>query len=164
MRRRGGLNKIGILAIAMIIALGAVGVSYSTWVDEISFTGTVSTGDIIDGLGCGSCSPDSGDSYITCATSADEMELTISIINPQLDADYYCKFTFSNEADSWPVEITSMTLSNPYSDSGVSAAFDDMTDMVIAPGHKVSGLVCIHLPDTAELEETLIFTLAVEVE
>jgi hypothetical protein len=164
MRRRGGLNKIGMLAIALIIALGAVGVTYSAWVDEIYIDGTISTSDTVDGLGCGSCSPDSGDSYITCATSADEMELTISIINPLEGADYYCNFTFSNEADSWPVEITSMTLSNPYSDSGVSVAFDNLYGMVINPGTTASGQVHIHLADTAELEETLIFTLAVTVE
>jgi hypothetical protein len=164
MRRRGGLNKIGILAIAMIIALGAIGVTYSAWTDEIYFTGTVSTGDTIDGLGCGSCSPDSGESYVTCATSADEMELTISIINAQPEIDYYCNFTFSNEVDSWPLKITSMTLSNPYSDLGVSAFFSNLTGLVIDPGHSVPGKVYIYLTDATELEQTLTFTLTVTVE
>jgi hypothetical protein len=164
MRRRGGLNKIGMLAIALIIALGAVGVAYSAWVDDIELTGTVSTGDVVDGLGCGSCSPASGDSCITCATSANEMELTISVISPQPETDYYCDFTFSNEADSWPVRIIGMDLSNPYLDSGVSVAFNNLSGMVINPGTTVPGQVHIHLADTAEIEETLIFTLAVEVE
>jgi hypothetical protein len=162
--RRRGLNRIGILAIALILALGAVGVAYGAWVDDIYIEGTLSTGDTIDGLGCGSCSPDSGDSYITCTTSTDEMELNISIINAQPEIDYYCNFTFSNEADSWPVKITSMTLSNPYSDSGVSAVFDNLTGMVIDPGHSVPGQVYIHLTDATELEQTLVFTLAVTVE
>ena len=145
--RRRSLNRIGILAIAMLIALGAVGVAYSAWVDDIEISGSLSTSPVDDGLHCGACSPASGESYITCATSADEMELTIS-----------------NAANSWPVRIIGMDLSNPYSDSGVSVAFNNLTGMVINPGNSAPGQVHISLDADEGLEGTFIFTLAVEVE
>jgi hypothetical protein len=164
MRRRGGLNKIGILAIAMIIALGAVGVSYSAWVDTVTITGSLSTSPVDDGLACGTCSPDSGVSYITCASVISEpTKIYIMVINAQLDIDYCCKFTFSNDVDSWPVEIMGTSLSNPYSDLGVSAVSNDLTGMVIAPGTSVTGEVHIYLADNTEINQNLIFTLDVTV-
>jgi hypothetical protein len=162
--RRRSLNRIGILAIAMLIALGAVGVAYSAWVDDIEISGSLSTSPVDDGLHCGACSPDSGESYITCATSADEMELTISVINPQPDVNYCCDFAFSNAANSWPVRIIGMDLSNPYSDSGVSVAFNNLTGMVINPGNSAPGKVHISLDADEGLEGTFTFSLAVEVE
>jgi hypothetical protein len=165
MRRRGGLNKIGILAIAMIIALGAVGVTYSAWVDTITINGTFSTSPVDDGLGCGTCSPASGATYISCAYLASEpTKLHITVFNAQLDTDYCCNFIFSNDVNSWPVEITSTILSNDYEDLGVLAVSDDLTGKVIDPGTSAKGQVHIYLADNTEINQNLIFTLDVTVD
>jgi predicted ribosomally synthesized peptide with SipW-like signal peptide len=39
-------KKIGLLALALVLALGALGVGYAAWTDQITVTGTVSTGDL----------------------------------------------------------------------------------------------------------------------
>jgi len=43
-RNRAGLKRIGVLALAMLIALGALGTAYAAWTDSIYVQGTVNTG------------------------------------------------------------------------------------------------------------------------
>jgi len=43
-RNRAGLKRIGLLALALVIALGAMGVGYAAWTDSVYVTGTVNTG------------------------------------------------------------------------------------------------------------------------
>lgn len=172
--RRRGLNKVWVLALALLVALGAMGVTYSAWTDEINFTGSLSTTGVTDGLTCGTCSPASGASYITCAPVANQpLKLAITVKNAQFDAanntDYYCQFDLSNEANSWPVKIQSMTLPNPFSASGVTAVItSDPGDLkvgdVIDPNESATGKVHIYLTDNTEMGQNLSFTLTVTVE
>jgi len=54
-RNRAGLKRIGLLALALVIALGALGVGYAAWTDSVCVTGTVNTGTLdIDICGCSS--------------------------------------------------------------------------------------------------------------
>jgi hypothetical protein len=43
-RNRAGLKRIGVLALALVIALGSLGVAYSAWTDSVYVLGTVNTG------------------------------------------------------------------------------------------------------------------------
>jgi len=43
-KSRNGLKRIGLLALALVIALGSLGVAYSVWTDEVYIEGTVQTG------------------------------------------------------------------------------------------------------------------------
>jgi len=43
-RGRNGLKRMGVLALAMVIALGALGVAYAAWTDSVTVEGTVETG------------------------------------------------------------------------------------------------------------------------
>ncbi len=57
MRRRNinGLKRIGVLALALVIALGALGVAYTAWTDSVYIDGTVYTGTLdIDIVGVSS--------------------------------------------------------------------------------------------------------------
>ncbi len=40
------MKKIGILALALVLALGALGIGYASWTDTITIDGTVNTGDV----------------------------------------------------------------------------------------------------------------------
>jgi predicted ribosomally synthesized peptide with SipW-like signal peptide len=40
------MKKIGLLMLVMVIALGALGIGYASWTDQINVTGTVSTGSV----------------------------------------------------------------------------------------------------------------------
>jgi hypothetical protein len=44
------MKKIGLLSLALILALGALGVGYATWTDTVSVTGTVYTGTVEVGI------------------------------------------------------------------------------------------------------------------
>jgi len=43
-RNRNGLKRIGVLALALLIALGALGTAYAAWTDTVYIGGTVNTG------------------------------------------------------------------------------------------------------------------------
>jgi hypothetical protein len=50
-RNRTGLKRIGLLALALVIAMGSLGVAYAAWSDTIYVGGTVNTGTVdIDGI------------------------------------------------------------------------------------------------------------------
>ena len=40
------MRKIGILALALVMAIGALGVGYAAWTDTIYINGTVNTGSV----------------------------------------------------------------------------------------------------------------------
>jgi len=40
------MKKIGLLMLALVLALGALGIGYAAWTDEIDITGTVNTGSV----------------------------------------------------------------------------------------------------------------------
>jgi len=40
------MKRIGLLALALVLALGALGVGYAAWTDTITITGTVNTGSV----------------------------------------------------------------------------------------------------------------------
>jgi hypothetical protein len=43
-RRWNGLKKVGLLALALVLALGSLGVAYAVWTDQVYVTGVVHTG------------------------------------------------------------------------------------------------------------------------
>jgi hypothetical protein len=40
------MRKIGLLTMALVLALGSLGLAYAAWTDEIAIAGTVTTGDV----------------------------------------------------------------------------------------------------------------------
>jgi len=44
------MKKIGLLALALVLALGALGVGYAMWTDTVTINGTVNTGDLVLGV------------------------------------------------------------------------------------------------------------------
>ena len=40
------MKKIGLLALAIVLALGALGIGYAAWTDTITINGTVNTGTV----------------------------------------------------------------------------------------------------------------------
>lgn len=148
------------LALAMVLALGAMGVTYSAWVDEIYIEGTVYTGTIDTTLECGTLSPISGETYITCVNGT-PMTLTISVENPQPETHYHCNFTVYNTG-SLPIKIDTMNLSGTY--SGVTSAIENLPlGTVIDPGLSDTGKVHVYVGIAGTTETTLPFTLAVTV-
>jgi len=173
-RNRRGLNRIGMLAIAMIIALGAVGVTYGAWVDEITITGTLSSSGINTTLECGTCyftGTPAGATNIACDTTSDPLEVEISVTSAQLLTDYYCPFTVDNTAaKTLPVKIVDVTVAQADTDlcsSGVSAVIENppAAGTVLDPGVATAtgSMVHISLDNDDCVGATLNFTLTANV-
>ncbi len=178
MRGRGGLNKIGVLALVLLLAMGAMGTAYGAWIDEIYIDGTLSTSGIYDGLTCGTCweevdgeVADVDDTDIDC-DEVDPITLTITISgalqNVEVEevlkeVDYYCEFEFSNDVTSWPILIQSLDLSAQTTSGkydGVMAVIESSPEgTVIDPGDKATGTVHIYLTSAEQVGKELSFTL-----
>jgi hypothetical protein len=179
-RRRIGLNKIGLLAIALLIALGAVGTAYSAWTDEIYIAGTFDTSGINTALDCGTCW-ETLDGVITnvdgTSISCEEngqLEVTIEVLSAlalsnQSVVDYYCSFTLDNTAaGSLPVKVDSLTITPAGSYADVSTEItSDIGDVqpgdVLNPGETATGKVHISLTSAASETLDLEFTLTANV-
>ena len=163
MRRSRGLHKVWVLALALLVALGAMGVTYSAWTDEIYITGTLATGDVNATLTCGDEweVPETEGTDIDCDTG-DPMTLDISVTNALEGVEYYCEFDINNASTSFPVKVDGVDLSGSY--TGVSASVDiSPLGLQIDPGDTETGRVNIHLTTDASAGDTLNYTLEVSV-
>ncbi|MFC2068068.1 hypothetical protein ACFLTP_03540 [Chloroflexota bacterium] len=126
-RKRSGISKIGILALALILVMGIMGVAYSGWTDVISIDGLVETGtsDLflqVDDDGWGPPDPDNppdplyddqiGEPGIACSVDNPTLTVTIALSNIQPDIDYYCNFHIENNG-TLPVKIQSISFNHP---------------------------------------------------
>jgi hypothetical protein len=165
--RRRGLNRIGILAIALIVAFGVMGAAYGAWVDEIYITGSFSTSSVDASLACGTCWEEVDDEVtevedtdIDC--SGGSMTLTITVDDAMEDVDYYCSFTVTNNSSSLPIKITGLNLTGSYTD--VVAEIQDLAaGAVIDPSDSVTGKVHIYLTNDTSAGGDLEYTLSVTV-
>jgi len=175
-RNRNGLKRIGVLAMALLLALGAMGTAYGAWVEDLYINSTVSIGNTDASLDCADpcCSvvPATADTSIDC--SGGSMTLDITVTNaqfnatPSLNPHYYCDFTVSNTG-SLPIRIQSVTLAqsapNPDPYKGVSAAIILPDPTVLDPGETTTtaGQVHIYLTTDASVGQTLEYTLTATV-
>jgi len=169
-RGRGGFNKIGVLALVLLLAMGVMGTAYSAWVDEIYIEGYLSSSGLNTTLECGACyltgNPTGANTHITCSPTSDPLEVTISVTNAQTLTDYYCPFTVDNTASgTLPVKIVSVTLSGSY--TGVSAVIENPipANTVLDPGDTTTTGSTVHISLTSDEQVglPLTFTLTADV-
>jgi len=167
--RRRGLNKIWTLALALLIALGAMGVTYGAWTDEIYIDGSLYTGDINASVTCNGPCPDSA--YITCAPVPNEpMQLTFTLKDAVAGETYSCNFLINNldvdeevDFESLPIKRDSVTLS-PDTYPGITASVINLpADPQIEPGHSAGGTVEIVVDSGITPPQSLVYTLEVTV-
>jgi hypothetical protein len=168
--RRRGLNKIWVLALALLIALGAMGVTYSAWTDDIYIDGSLYTGDINASVTCnGGCS-----TGIACDdVDGEPMKLTFTLENAAAGMDYSCNFLINNlnvdpdlDFESLPFNIdgVSLTPDDTYP-AGITAAVSNLpADPQIDPGNSAGGTVTISVAAGTTLpEDPVVYTLEVTV-
>jgi hypothetical protein len=162
--RRRGLNRIGILAIALIVALGVMGAAYGAWVDDIYITGSLSTSSVEASLACGTFweDPDTPETGIICLTGGGPMTLSIEVDNATEDVDYYSNFIVTNTSSSLPIKIANMSLTGSYSGVFQAIEFLSVGD-VIDPLDSATGRVHIYLTNADSAGEDLTYTLSVTV-
>jgi hypothetical protein len=104
-------KKLGLILMAVVLALGALGVSYAMWYEDLFIDGTVTTGNLDVGYYCSwgdfwDTEPDGKDvSYITKAWGADDKSITFTIVNAYPCIDYYGEFCLNVGAGSIPVHF-----------------------------------------------------------
>jgi hypothetical protein len=155
MRRRvwGGLGKVWLLAIAMIMALGTVGVTYSGWLDVVSVNGAVNTGTMATRVECGLAS-----SHIYCYADPSTPQTLKITVNGATPGSYYCDFNFIN-GGSLPVKINYIAIlpiqgsTPPPADAIISVA-NIAAGSVIDPGTR-AGAVNINIGSTGNFVFTV---------
>lgn len=135
---RGNRGKTGILCLALVIALGSVGVGFASWSEELVISAIVSTGNFDchlaeircrdnEGGGVGSC---------TCSKTGDE-SFTVDIDNGY--AGYECRASFDvTNGGTIPGKIDTIDIDNPDGDIGVTLSGISEGDL-IPVGDSVSG-------------------------
>ncbi len=109
--RRKRVAPLGLLSIALLLALCLTGVGYAAWTDEISIDGTAETGYLEVGLSPGACS---APGIITCSVT-DPHTLVVTLTNPGAGT-YTCGFIIENTG-TIPVKIQDIDIDT----SGVPA-------------------------------------------
>ncbi len=179
--RRRGLSKIWVLALALLVALGAMGVTYSAWTDEIYVSGSLYTGDINASLSCaGSCTEalngvimDVPDTSASCSATVDPMKLQFSVTNATPNVTYACNFNVNNEPadpssplESLPLKIDTITLTPQDTYTGITATVIGLSPGTqIDPGLSVPGTVRISVAGDAPTNplQNPVYTLEVTV-
>ena len=97
------MKKIGLLCLALVLALGALGVGYASWNDTIFVTGTVNTGTV-----------ELGFSKIMCSEPFGEFEdKEVGEIDCELTGDILCQVEYAGEPTDVYREAV-FTLTNAY--------------------------------------------------
>lgn len=136
---KGGLNKIVVLALALLLAMGAMGTAYGAWVDEIYIDGYFSTSGVNTSLSCGAHSPE-----VSCGVSDMTLNITVTDAPP---GDYYCNFTLDNTATgTLPVKIKTVTIPSVPTGFSVSVP-SSLTGYVIDSGATLSDTIGITLTE-----------------
>ena len=101
--RRFIFGKIGSLALALVLSMGAMGVIYAKWSDTVFVDTTITTGSVSGVLSGNSGHPGTA---MTCGTSGNVF--TVTITNAVANTDYYCAMTVRNNG-TIPIKIKSIT-------------------------------------------------------
>jgi hypothetical protein len=104
-KKRSKFSRLGMLSIALLLALCVTGIGYAAWTDEVSLQGTAKIGFIGVELSPGACS----DPEISCSVS-DPHTLAVNLTNPQA-GNYTCGFTITNTG-TLPIKIQSIVTSD----------------------------------------------------
>lgn len=93
------MRKIGLLSLALILALGTLGVGYALWYEDLFIVGTVNTGTLDATWSIGDYGAD-GDtknvSEVGMSISQDGHTLTLTVDNAYPSVVYYWNFDITN--------------------------------------------------------------------
>lgn len=102
--KRNRFSRLGVLSIALLLALCLTGVAYSAWTDEVTVEGTANLGYVEVVLSDGECSTP----QISCSVGPAHT-LVVTLTNAQ-PGTHNCAFTITNTG-TIPVKIQSIDVS-----------------------------------------------------
>ena len=146
------MKKIGLICLALVLALGALGVGFAMWDKTLYIDGTVNTGEVNAIFTTASCTEDpevEGKDVGSCTlTGIGEQTLTITIDNGYPCYGCTVDFTVDN-IGTIPVKVQSLTIVNPppeisFTWSGI--AVGDQID----GGDSQAGSIYVHVEQEAD--------------
>ena len=156
------MKRIGLICLALVLALGAMGVGLAQWTETLTISGVVCTGELDVDYTNVNCSDNEGaEDVATCSVTvsgADDSEvLTITIDNGY--PCYTCTVDFDViNAGTIPVNLGGVQLTGVNATAlGVNVAVDTATTG-LAVGATKAGQITIHIEDGAS--ETTTYTFA----
>lgn len=166
------MRKIGLLLLALIIALGCSGVAYASWNNTLQASGTVNTGSFEQGfIACSTNDPpgtiDPGKpqdvastvAQLACPENGGWRKVLVTITNayPCYYSEVY--FTLKNHGTT-PARIASITITNP--PELTVAVIEDLVDVVLKPCATINGTVSVHVEQIATPGTTYTFTIEIK--
>jgi len=156
------MKKIGLICLALVLALGVLGVGYGLWDKTVYIDGTVNTGEVNAIMSVGECYddeiPEKDYSSISCELAADPQILLVTITDAYPCITYTCEFDITNTG-TVPVKINAITMNgNVPGEVGVTEiAVGDQID----PQDSAYGALTVHLSNDAEEKSTYTFKVAI---
>ena len=156
------MRKIGLLTMALVLALGTLGVGYAVWTEDMEAEITLDTATVTATIEAGDSWTAPACTYTSIKCEVDEHGvLQVTVTNAYPCIDYFQEFSINNEG-SIPWKISAIT----YEDvpSGMTVEIEDLAvgDQV-NPGASKTGTLKVHLDDTIDQDETFEFSVTISV-
>jgi hypothetical protein len=145
------MKKIGLLALALVLALGSLGVGFALWSETLYIDGTVCTGTLdadwsFDGYGDDEIAGKDY-SYATAWISGDYLYVYVDNAYPCIT--YYVYFDVDN-VGTIPFHVCQIVCEDQASFPGtVEIAMDDPLPVQVHPDEQAWGYINIHLTNDA---------------
>ncbi|GAG82037.1 unnamed protein product, partial [marine sediment metagenome] len=169
--RNGNFTKTGIVCLALLLALGAMGVGYAQWSDTVFISGTVETGEFSSGFIA--CSTNDPPNTIDPGKDKDVGSATAELASPENDGWEEVVVTITNAYPCYqcqvyvtvqnhgtvPAQIDTVTITSP--PEVTVTDIDALIGVVLDPGETVDGTVSVHLEQSAAQCHSYIFTIEI---
>jgi hypothetical protein len=153
------MKKIGLLALALVLALGTLGVGYALWFEDLVIEGTVMTGTLDVDWSQGvpyDTEPDGKDvSYGVCFIEGNTLSITIYDAYPCIEYHFPIDI---HGVGSVPAHLCPLVIISSDLPSGASVTFPDWSDVQLHQGDEEVGEIVVHLDNTADENTTYSFT------
>jgi len=155
------MKKIGLICLALVLALGALGVGFAMWDKTLYIDGTVNTGEVNAIFTTASCTEDpevEGKDVGSCSlTGIGEQTLNITVTNGYPCYGVTVNFTIDN-VGTIPVKIQSFKVTNPDPTAVTVTWVSPAIGTQIEPQGDVPGSIYIHVEQEADELATYTFS------
>ena len=152
------MKKIGLLCLALVLALGTMGVGLAQWTETLTITGNANTGNLsVTYQNVSTSDNENSPDVATCEAlvsgGADNQTLTITITNGY--PCYTCTVDFEVKNDgSIPVDLGGIMLSSSDIDVSATVGVNDCDTQNMAVNGTDAGQIVIHIEDGAAEDTT----------
>jgi len=146
------MKKLGLLALALVLALGSLGIGYALWYEILYIDGTVYTGELNAEWSLHGYEDDETKdySYVDAYIDGDTLYVYVGYAYPSIN--YYVYFDVYNSG-SIPFHLCPLLgpeMTTPHGYFPGYVRISDVTPPQVHPGYEAVGTIHIHLDNRAE--------------